>query len=106
MKCKKLLSLMLSCLVLLETPFVSQAASFSSVAILSEEESRLEDNNPTTLNVNLNYDTYTLIPQESIQLIASFSDADNIPLPDDTPTELTWSSDHAEVRLNYLSKHD
>ena len=36
MKCKKLLSLMLSCLVLLETPFVSQAASFSSVAILSE----------------------------------------------------------------------
>ncbi len=97
MKCKKLLSLMLSCLVLLETPFVSQAASFSSVAILSEEESRLEDNNPTTLNVNLNYDTYTLIPQESIQLIASFSDADNIPLPDDTPTELTWSSDHADI---------
>ena len=102
MKCKKLIPLLLSCLMLLETPLTSQAASFSSAPNFSQESSSQEEDSPEEdfledLNVILNFSTYHMNALEQFQLTATVLDAENNPLPSEAPVQISWSCDQPEV---------
>lgn len=70
MKSKKFIPFLLGCLLMLETPFVSQAAQFSSVSTPAAEESAQVE---TTLNLTLNHSTGSLYVGGALQLTPSIS---------------------------------
>ncbi len=95
MKCKKLIPLLLSCLMLSCPSIVSQAASFSSVSTFSEDKPAQDADTETNLNVNLNYNTYNLNPQSSLQLAASVLGSDGTSLS--SPLQITWDSSQEDI---------
>ncbi|MCI8300155.1 MAG: hypothetical protein HFI69_07370 [Lachnospiraceae bacterium] len=95
MKCKKLIPLLLSCLMLLETPISVQAASFSSGSQISEDPSSDEQNVQTSLKVNLNHNTYNLNALSTLQLTAAILSDDKTSLS--APAKITWSSSQEDV---------
>lgn len=95
MKCKKLIPFLLSCLMLTQSPVISQAASFSSVSTFSEDKPDQDADAETKLNVNLNHSTYSLNAQSSLPLAASVLNSDGSPLNE--PAQIIWSSSHEDT---------
>ncbi|MEY8391258.1 Ig-like domain-containing protein [Lachnospiraceae bacterium 45-W7] len=95
MKCKKLIPLLLSCLMLLEIPINAQAADFSSDSEISSDGSSQEQIVQNSLTLNLTHNTYNLNAQSSLQLTASILNTDESPLS--VPVKLTWSSSQNDI---------
>lgn len=94
MKFQKIITLTLSCLLLLETPFTSLASSpfpsSSEMSASAESADNLhknfEENKGVSLTPVLNYTSYTLAVGGRLQLTASGTSAD-----------IVWSSDHPDI---------
>lgn len=95
MKCKKLIPLLLSCLMLLDNPISPQAASFSSASKFSEDKLAQEQTVQTDLKVNLNQSTYTLKKGSTVQLTASAVEASGSDLS--SAAQTAWSSSQEDV---------
>lgn len=106
MKIKKLITLALSCLLVLETPVVSQAAELSSVPSQTTSFRASEDtsaqagaasteNLSPIFNVTLNQDKASLPVGATLQLTASTSGHESEAAAN--PPQITWSSDHPDV---------
>lgn len=95
MKCKKLIPLLLSCLMVLESPAATQAASFSSVSPFSETGTVQEIPDTANLNVNLNHSTYHLNAQSTLPLTASVLNSDGSTLS--VPVQVTWTSSQEDI---------
>ena len=95
MKCKKLIPLLLSCLMLLDNPISPQAASFSSASKFSEDKPAQEQTVQTDLKVNLNQSTYTLKKGNTVQLTASAVEASGSDLS--SAAQTAWSSNQEDV---------
>lgn len=102
MKRKKLISLVFSCLLILETPFLSQAANFSPEASQNSITSQIptqEEDIQKELMVRLNHSTYklTLPSAATLQLSSSISKADSTSVASDEPFQINWTSDQPAV---------
>lgn len=90
MKSKKFIPFLLGCLLMLETPFVSQAAQFSSVSTpVAEESAQVE----TTLNLTLNHSTGSLYVGGTLQLMPSISGYNDT----ENPPQITWTSSRPDI---------
>lgn len=111
MKIQKLITFALSCLLILETPLITQAAELSSIpgqtieSGIQEETSVQGDNMPvqqetpiqdeSILDITLNQYSASLSAGDTLQLSASTSGHENetaANLP-----QITWSSEHADI---------
>ncbi len=124
MKTKKLIPFFLSCLLVLETPLVSQAAELPSnpgteTAILSGTETAILSGTETAIlsetgiqdgaselpddsampdidfSITLSQETANLDAGDTLQLTASALGYDSSTA--DAPLQITWSSDHPEI---------
>lgn len=92
MKTKTFIPFFLSCLLVFETPFVSQAAEFSSVSQpVAEQAAEVE----TTLKLTLNHTTGSLYAGETLQLTPSVSGYD-ANAAGGSP-QITWTSSHPDI---------
>ena len=92
MKSKKFIPFLLGCLLMLETPFVSQAAQFSSVSTPAAEESAQVE---TTLNLTLNHSTGSLYVGGALQLTPSISGYNANAT--ENPPQITWTSSRPDI---------
>lgn len=99
MKTQKLITFALSCLLALETPFVSQAAELSSVPNLEaetviQEATSVQADSETTFRVILNEESAKLSVGSTLQLTASTSGYESEAA---AKPEITWSSDQPDI---------
>lgn len=94
MKMKKLIPFALSCLLILETPVISQAAEFSGAQaesnVISESTQTV-----TKLSVSLDQSVSNLTAGSSLQLKSSVSGYDTSAT--DNQLQISWSSDKQEI---------
>lgn len=107
MRTQKLITFALSCLLVLETPFVSQAAEFSSVSNQGaetviqaveadiQEDTSVQADSEITFRVILNKESAKLSVGSTLQLAASTSGYENDAAIN--PPQITWSSDQPDI---------
>lgn len=100
MRTQKLITFALSCLLVLETPFVSQAAELSSVSSPAvetaiQEDTSVQADSETTFRVILNEESVRLSAGSTLQLTASTSGYENEAAKN--PPQITWSSDQPDI---------
>lgn len=101
MKIQKLITFTLSCLLILETPFISQAAELSPVSSQTAAASMQAGDTSTTdeaalpFSVTLNQENASLDAGATLQLEASTSGHEDEAAAN--PPKITWSSEHADI---------
>lgn len=90
MKIKKLIPFLLSCLLVLETPFVSHAASFTSASDLTAETATQTEND---FKITLNHTAENLYIGGTLQLTPTVSGYDTA----GTPPQVTWTSNYPNI---------
>lgn len=97
MKSKRLIPFILGCLLIMETPFVSQAAEPSTVPNPAADisvQAEVPDNSQTDFQITLNQNTASLNAGDTLQLTPSYSgynvNAVNKP-------QITWSVDRTDI---------
>lgn len=92
MKSRKFIPFILSCLLVFETPFVSQAARFSSDTSFAAEQSAQAE---TNFNLTLNHAAGELYAKGSLQLTPTVQGYNAGKA--DKPPQFTWASNHPDI---------
>lgn len=121
MKSKRIIPFILGCLLIMETPFVSQAAEFSAapnpateISVQAEASGKTDisvqagalsktdtsvqaevpDNTETGFHITLNQNTATLNIGDTLQLTASYSGYDTAAANE---PQVAWTADHTDI---------